>query len=94
MSGGEQQMLAIARTLMGNPLALLLDEPAEGLAPLIVAQMARSLAALKREGVSVLLCEQNLAFAREIADRAYLLEKGSVRRSGTMAQIEEEYLSL
>jgi branched-chain amino acid transport system ATP-binding protein len=94
MSGGEQQMLTIARTLMGNPLAILLDEPSEGLAPVIVAQMARTLGELKRQGVTVLLCEQNLAFAREIADRACILERGSVRRSGTMADIEEEYLSL
>jgi branched-chain amino acid transport system ATP-binding protein len=94
MSGGEQQMLSIARTLMGNPLAILLDEPSEGLAPVIVAQMARVVRELKREGVTVLLCEQNLAFAREVADRACILEKGVLRRSGTMAQIEEEYRSL
>jgi branched-chain amino acid transport system ATP-binding protein len=94
MSGGEQQMLTIARTLMGNPLAILLDEPSEGLAPVIVAQMARTIRELKRAGVTVLMCEQNLAFARAVADRAYLIEKGCLRRSGTMAEIEEDYLSL
>jgi branched-chain amino acid transport system ATP-binding protein len=79
---------------MGNPLAILLDEPSEGLAPVIVAQMARTIRELKRAGVTVLMCEQNLAFARAVADRAYLIEKGCLRRSGTMAEIEEDYLSL
>ena len=91
MSGGEQQMLTIARTLMGNPRAILLDEPSEGLAPLIVQHMARTIGELKREGLTVLLCEQNLHFARRVADRAYVIEKGHVRRSGTMDEIEEEY---
>jgi branched-chain amino acid transport system ATP-binding protein len=91
MSGGEQQMLTIARTLMGNPRAILLDEPSEGLAPLIVEQMARTIRELKREGLTVLLCEQNLHFARQVADRAYVIEKGHVRRSGRMEEIEEEY---
>jgi branched-chain amino acid transport system ATP-binding protein len=91
MSGGEQQMLTIARTLMGNPSAILLDEPSEGLAPLIVQQMARTIGELKREGLTVLLCEQNLHFARQVGDRAYVIEKGHVRRSGTMDEIEEEY---
>jgi len=91
MSGGEQQMLTIARTLMGNPRAILLDEPSEGLAPLIVQQMARTVGELKREGLTVLLCEQNLHFARQVGDRAYVIEKGHVRRSGTMDEIEEEY---
>jgi len=79
MSGGEQKMLAIARTLMGNPLAVLLDEPSEGISPVIVAQMVKTILELKREGVSVLLCEQNRAFARRVADRAYRIEKGVVR---------------
>jgi branched-chain amino acid transport system ATP-binding protein len=87
MSGGEQQMLSIARTLMGNPRALLLDEPSEGLAPVIVEQMTRVLLGLKREGLAVLLCEQNLRFARGVADRACLLESGHVRRSGSMDEI-------
>jgi branched-chain amino acid transport system ATP-binding protein len=91
MSGGEQQMLTIARTLMGNPRAILLDEPSEGLAPLIVEQMARTIRELKRERLTVLLCEQNLHFARQVADRAYVIEKGHVRRSGRMEEIEEEY---
>ena len=94
MSGGEQQMLAIARTLMGNPRVVLLDEPAEGLAPLIVEQMAVTILALKREGLAILLCEQNLRFARRVADRALLLEQGHLRGSGTMDAIEEEYLRL
>jgi branched-chain amino acid transport system ATP-binding protein len=79
MSGGEQKMLAIARTLMGNPLAVLLDEPSEGISPVIVAQMVKTILELKKEGVSVLLCEQNRAFARRVADRAYRIEKGVVQ---------------
>jgi branched-chain amino acid transport system ATP-binding protein len=91
MSGGEQQMLTIARTLMGNPRAILLDEPSEGLAPVIVQQMARTIRELKTQGLTVLLCEQNLHFARQVADRAYVIEKGHVRRAGTLDEIEEEY---
>jgi branched-chain amino acid transport system ATP-binding protein len=79
LSGGEQKMLAIARTLMGNPAAILLDEPSEGIAPVIVRQMADTILELKRAGMSVLLCEQNLKFARRVADRAYLIEKGQAR---------------
>jgi len=94
MSGGEQQMLTIARTLMGNPRAILLDEPSEGLAPVIVEQMARTIRELKTQGLTVLLCEQNLHFARQVADRAYVIEKGHVRRSGTMDEIQEEYQSV
>ena len=75
MSGGEQQMLTIARTLMGNPRCVLLDEPSEGLAPIIVEQMARSIRALKGEGLCVLLCEQNLHFSQAVADRAYIIER-------------------
>jgi branched-chain amino acid transport system ATP-binding protein len=88
MSGGEQQMLTIARTLMGNPLLLLLDEPSEGLAPVIVADMARAIKGLKRQGLSVLLSEQNLRFAHEVADRAVIIEKGRVRFTGTMAELD------
>jgi branched-chain amino acid transport system ATP-binding protein len=91
MSGGEQQMLTIARTLMGNPRAILLDEPSEGLAPVIVQHMARTILELKAQGLTVLLCEQNLHFARQVADRAYVIEKGHVRRAGTLEEIEEEY---
>jgi branched-chain amino acid transport system ATP-binding protein len=88
MSGGEQQMLAIARTLMGNPSLLLLDEPSEGLAPRIVEQMIVALTEMKREGLGLLVAEQNLAFARLVADRVYAIERGAVRFSGTMAQFD------
>lgn len=100
MSGGEQQMLTIARTLMGNPRCVLLDEPSEGLAPIIVAEMAKSIRALKGEGLSVLLCEQNLRFCEAIADRAYIIEKGQIRFGGSMAELaadqslREQYLSV
>jgi len=100
MSGGEQQMLTIARTLMGNPRCVLLDEPSEGLAPIIVEQMAHSIRALKGEGLCVLLCEQNLRFCEAIADRAYIIEKGQIRFGGTMAELaanaslREQYLSV
>jgi branched-chain amino acid transport system ATP-binding protein len=87
ISGGEQQMLTIARTLMGNPACLLLDEPSEGLAPLIVQQMIAAIRELKSAGVSVLLSEQNLRFATEVSDRAYIIEKGRVRFSGSMAEL-------
>jgi branched-chain amino acid transport system ATP-binding protein len=81
MSGGEQKMLAIARTLMGNPLAILLDEPSEGLAPLVVRQMADAIGELKRAGLGVLVCEQNAQFAGRLVDRTYFIEKGRVRPS-------------
>ena len=87
MSGGEQQMLTVARTLMGQPLLVLLDEPSEGVAPLIVQQMARTIRALKAQGVSVLLSEQNLPFAQAVADRAYLIEQGQVVHEGRMADV-------
>jgi branched-chain amino acid transport system ATP-binding protein len=86
-SGGEQQMLTIARTLMGNPSCILLDEPSEGLAPVIVDQMAAAIRELKAEGLSVLLSEQNLHFATEVSDRAYIIEKGRIRFSGTMVEL-------
>jgi branched-chain amino acid transport system ATP-binding protein len=87
MSGGEQQMLTIARTLMGNPLVLLLDEPSEGLAPKIVEAMADTILRLKAEGLSVLLSEQNLHFAARVADRAAIIEKGRIRYGATMAAL-------
>jgi branched-chain amino acid transport system ATP-binding protein len=87
MSGGEQQMLTIARTLMGNPEAVLLDEPSEGLAPVIVEEMAAAVGRMKAEGIAVLLSEQNLYFAGAVADRAYIIEKGSIRHEGRMADI-------
>ena len=100
MSGGEQQMLTIARTLMGNPHLILLDEPSEGVAPVIVEQMAQMIVKLKREGLSILLSEQNLHFARLVADRAVVLEKGQVRYAGSMQalmadeRVQRTYLSV
>jgi branched-chain amino acid transport system ATP-binding protein len=85
MSGGEQQMLAIARTLMGNPDAILLDEPSEGLAPVIVQMMAKAILAMKAEGIAILLSEQNWSFAASIGDRACVIETGEVRFEGTIA---------
>ena len=84
MSGGEQQMLTVARTLMGNPLLILLDEPSEGVAPVIVDQMANTILELKAAGVSILLSEQNVHFAELVSDRAYVLEKGQIQWSGSM----------
>lgn len=90
MSGGEQQMLAVARTLMGNPRLVLLDEPSEGVAPVIVEQMADMIVELKKHGLSVLLSEQNLAFASAVGDRACVLEKGQVKFSGAMAALDAD----
>ena len=87
MSGGEQQMLTVARTLMGNPLLVLLDEPSEGVAPVIVEQMANTIVELKARGLSLLLSEQNLHFAGLVADRVYMLEKGHIRWEGSMADL-------
>jgi branched-chain amino acid transport system ATP-binding protein len=100
MSGGEQQMLTVARTLMGNPDLVLLDEPSEGIAPRIVEDMANMILELKREGLSVLLSEQNLHFAELVSDRVYVIEKGQIRYTGTMAELgrndaaKREYLSI
>ena len=85
--GGEQQMLTIARTLMGNPACILLDEPSEGLAPVIVDQMMAAIHELKKEGLSVLVSEQNLHFATAVSDRAYIIEKGRIRFSGSMVEL-------
>ena len=90
MSGGEQQMLTIARTLMGNPKLILLDEPSEGLAPVIVQQMTSTIHELKREGLTIILSEQNLRFATKLADRAYIIEKGHIRYEGTMKDLAED----
>ena len=87
MSGGEQQMLTVARTLMGNPYLVLLDEPSEGVAPVIVEQMAQTITMLKAQGVSILLSEQNMHFAELVSDRAYVLEKGQIRWTGSMAEL-------
>lgn len=99
MSGGEQQMLSVARTLMGNPFVLLLDEPSEGVAPIIVEQMVQMILSLKARGVSILLSEQNMHFAKLVADRAYVLEKGQIRFQASMAdlaaneEVRRKYLS-
>jgi branched-chain amino acid transport system ATP-binding protein len=100
MSGGEQQMLTIARALMGNPRFLLLDEPSEGLAPVIVEVIADAIAKLKARGVGLLLSEQNLHFARAVADRAFVLDRGHLRFAGALAELDadavlkEQYLSI
>ncbi len=90
MSGGEQQMLTLARTLMGNPSLVLLDEPSEGLAPRIVQQMAEAVRTLKAEGLSILLSEQNLSFAGAVADRACVIEKGRIRFDGPMRTLLDD----
>jgi branched-chain amino acid transport system ATP-binding protein len=87
MSGGEQQMLTMARTLMGNPLLVLLDEPSEGVSPVIVERMARTILDLKQHGIAILLSEQNLRFAQAVSDRVYVIEKGHIRFSGTMEEL-------
>lgn len=90
LSGGQQQMLTIARTLMGNPELLLLDEPSEGLAPLIVEMLQQRVAELKATGLSIVLAEQNLKFVMALADRVYILEKGEVRFTGTPADLKAD----
>lgn len=100
LSGGEQQMLTIGRTLMGNPDLLLLDEPSEGLAPLVVRDLGVQIQRLKEDGLTILLCEQNAKFATALSDRAYVLEKGQVRFSGTITELQgneevrRQYLAL
>ncbi|OGP78907.1 MAG: ABC transporter ATP-binding protein [Deltaproteobacteria bacterium RBG_16_64_85] len=100
LSGGEQQMLTIARTLMTNPEVLLLDEPSEGLAPLIVALLADMILRIRKEGVTVLLAEQNLHFCAKVSDRGYVIDKGSVKYVGTMSdllsneEVKEKYLAV
>lgn len=90
LSGGEQQMLAIARTLMGNPKLFLLDEPSEGLAPVVVNQLAGQISRLKQEGMTILLCEQNVEFSLELSDKIYILEKGEVRFEGSVNDFMKE----
>ncbi len=90
LSGGEQQMLTIARTLMGNPEVILLDEPSEGLAPLVVRMLGEFIDVLKKEGVTVLLSEQNVKFALKHSDRAYIVDKGTIKYQGTIAQLEKD----
>jgi branched-chain amino acid transport system ATP-binding protein len=100
LSGGEQQMLTIARTLMGNPELLLLDEPSEGLAPLVVDHLQEQIGRLKADGLTILLAEQNVDFSLDLADRVYVLEKGHIRYEGTSrefrenAAIRQQYLAL
>ena len=88
MSGGEQQMLTIARTLMGNPSLVLLDEPSEGLSPKIVEQMVDAILTMKKAGVSIVVSEQNLHFARLISDRAYIIERGRICFGGSMSELD------
>ena len=90
LSGGEQQMLTIARTLMLNPQLLLLDEPSEGLAPLVIDQLLERVGELKRQGLTIMLAEQGVDFSLALADRVYVLEKGVVRFSGAAAQLRED----
>jgi len=100
LSGGEQQMLTIARTLMGNPELLLLDEPSEGLAPLVVDHLQEQIARLKSDGLTILLAEQNVDFSLNLADRVYVLEKGRIRYEGSAREFREndsirrQYLAL
>jgi branched-chain amino acid transport system ATP-binding protein len=89
LSGGEQQMLSIARTLMGNPRLLLLDEPSEGLAPRIISMLREQIARLKAEGLTILLCEQNLRFATALCERVYVIDTGQLRFAGTFKELEE-----
>ena len=90
LSGGEQQMLTIARTLMGNPELLLLDEPSEGLAPIVVDHLRAQIARLKGEGLTILLAEQNVDFSLALAERVYVLEKGSIRFSGPAERLRDD----
>ena len=90
LSGGEQQMLTIARTLMGNPDLLLLDEPSEGLAPIVVQQLGEQISKLRQEGMTILLCEQNARFSLDLSDRLYILEKGEVRYQGSVADFRKD----
>jgi branched-chain amino acid transport system ATP-binding protein len=100
LSGGEQQMLTIARTLMTNPEVLLLDEPSEGLAPLVVSLLAEMILRIRKEGVTVLLAEQNLHFCAKVADRGYVIDKGAIKYEGAMSdlladeEVKEKYLAV
>jgi branched-chain amino acid transport system ATP-binding protein len=100
LSGGEQQMLTIGRTLMGNPSLLLLDEPVEGVAPVVVQELTRQIKNLKGMGLTILFAEQNMHFAAEVSDRAYVIEKGRIRFHGSMqelaanAEVKSKYLMI
>ncbi len=89
VSGGEQQMLTVGRTLMGNPSLLLLDEPVEGVAPIVVQELGRQIRKLKEMGLTILFSEQNLQFATENSDRAYIIEKGRIQFQGTIEELEK-----
>lgn len=90
LSGGEQQMLTIARTLMGNPELIILDEPSEGLAPVVLNQMTKTIQKIKSEGMSVLMAEQNLNFAKSVCDRAYIVYRGSIRHQSAMDELSQD----
>lgn len=90
LSGGEQQMLTVGRALMGNPSLLLLDEPVEGLAPVVVEELTSQIKKLKRTGISILFAEQNLSFATQVADRAYIIEGGQVRFEGHLKELDDK----
>ena len=90
LSGGEQQMLTIARTLMTSPRLLLLDEPSEGLAPVVVKALGDAIAELKSRGLTILLSEQNVKFARRLADRAYIIERGEIKFAGAIAELDRD----
>jgi branched-chain amino acid transport system ATP-binding protein len=87
LSGGEQKMLAIGRALMGNPMLLILDEPSEGLSPLMVKTLTEAIHQIRREGVTLLIADQNVKFARQVADRGYVMEKGHIRYSGRLEEL-------
>jgi len=90
LSGGEQQMLTVGRTLMGNPSLVLLDEPVEGIAPIVVEELGAQIHKLKEMGLTILFSEQNLRFAHQISDRAYVIEKGRIKFNGTMAELRDD----
>lgn len=90
LSGGEQQMLTIARALMGNPQLLLLDEPSEGLAPVVIKHLGEQISLLKDEGMTILISEQNTNFALDLSDRLYILEKGEVRYEGSVEEFQND----